>query len=82
MNGILDRHYFQSIYVQDPDGTIVEVKGDQIFESIVAKLGRRTTAFPLAIMKSCYSAAWVAPWPARRFPVSSAKPQPTALALT
>ncbi|HJU65814.1 MAG TPA: VOC family protein, partial [Gemmatimonadaceae bacterium] len=24
-NGILDRHYFQSIYVQDPDGTIVEL---------------------------------------------------------
>lgn len=25
VNGILDRHYFQSIYVQDPDGTIVEL---------------------------------------------------------
>lgn len=24
VNGILDRHYFESIYVQDPDGTIVE----------------------------------------------------------
>jgi glyoxalase family protein len=24
VNGILDRHYFQSIYVKDPDGTIVE----------------------------------------------------------
>ncbi len=25
VNGILDRHYFQSIYVQDPAGTIVEL---------------------------------------------------------
>ena len=25
MNGILDRHYFQSLYVKDPDGTIVEL---------------------------------------------------------
>jgi glyoxalase family protein len=25
VNGILDRHYFQSIYVRDPDGTIVEL---------------------------------------------------------
>lgn len=25
VNGILDRHYFQSIYVKDPDGTIVEL---------------------------------------------------------
>jgi glyoxalase family protein len=25
VNGILDRHYFQSIYVNDPDGTIVEL---------------------------------------------------------
>ena len=25
VNGILDRHYFQSIYTQDPDGTIVEL---------------------------------------------------------
>lgn len=25
VNGILDRHYFQSIYVEDPDGTIVEL---------------------------------------------------------
>lgn len=25
VNGILDRHYFQSIYVADPDGTIVEL---------------------------------------------------------
>jgi glyoxalase family protein len=25
VNGILDRHYFKSIYVQDPDGTIVEL---------------------------------------------------------
>jgi glyoxalase family protein len=25
VNGILDRHYFQSIYTRDPDGTIVEL---------------------------------------------------------
>lgn len=25
VNGILDRHYFQSIYTKDPDGTIVEL---------------------------------------------------------
>ena len=25
VNGVLDRHYFQSIYVKDPDGTIVEL---------------------------------------------------------
>jgi glyoxalase family protein len=25
VNGILDRHYFQSLYVQDPDGQIVEL---------------------------------------------------------
>ncbi len=25
VNGILDRHYFQSIYIRDPDGTIVEL---------------------------------------------------------
>ena len=25
VNGILDRHYFQSIYIKDPDGQIVEL---------------------------------------------------------
>jgi glyoxalase family protein len=68
VNGPLDRHYFASLYFQDPDGAIIEIATDgpgMAVDETIETLGSAFRAPPAAMISANRAAATIAAttWP-------------------